>query len=173
MMMRMLEAGGLTVHTDGVRRPDIDNPNGYYELEEVKGLAKGETDWLGQAAGRVIKIVSPLLRFLPETHDYRVVMMRRRMDEILASQKVMLEHRGEPTNPISDDELARIYEQDFVRIEGWLNGQPNIESLSVSYNGLLEEPHLEVLRISQFLDADLDLDAMKAIVEPSLYRQRR
>ena len=40
MMMKMLEAGGLAVQTDGVREADVDNPKGYYEDERVKDLEK-------------------------------------------------------------------------------------------------------------------------------------
>ena len=43
MMMKMLEAGGLSVLTDSIRQADIDNPKGYYEYERVKNLEK-ETD---------------------------------------------------------------------------------------------------------------------------------
>ena len=41
MMMKMLEAGGLTIMTDGVREADEDNPRGYYELERVSSGAFG------------------------------------------------------------------------------------------------------------------------------------
>ena len=33
MTMKMLEAGGLEIMTDGLRTADEDNPKGYYELE--------------------------------------------------------------------------------------------------------------------------------------------
>ena len=35
MMMKMLEAGGLSPVTDNIRTADEDNPKGYYELETV------------------------------------------------------------------------------------------------------------------------------------------
>ena len=38
MVMRMLEAGGLEIVTDGVRVADDSNPRGYYEDERVKRL---------------------------------------------------------------------------------------------------------------------------------------
>src|SRR5512143_2834059 len=40
MVMKMLEAGGLPVMTDGIRTADEDNPKGYYEVERVKDLAR-------------------------------------------------------------------------------------------------------------------------------------
>lgn len=36
MMMRMLEAGGMEVVTDGIRKAKENNPQGYYEFERVK-----------------------------------------------------------------------------------------------------------------------------------------
>jgi hypothetical protein len=36
MMMRMLDAGGVPILSDGEREADIDNPKGYYELERVE-----------------------------------------------------------------------------------------------------------------------------------------
>ena len=33
MMMRMLEAGGIEVMTDNIRKADEDNPHGYFEFE--------------------------------------------------------------------------------------------------------------------------------------------
>ena len=42
LMMNMLTAGGLEAMTDNLRIADDDNPNGYFELEEVKKLIDGE-----------------------------------------------------------------------------------------------------------------------------------
>ena len=36
MAMKMLQAGGLEVMTDGLRQADESNPKGYFELESVK-----------------------------------------------------------------------------------------------------------------------------------------
>ena len=77
MMMKMLEAGGLAVITDGEREADTDNPRGYYEFERVKKLDKGDTAWVAQAEGRAIKVVSALLEHLPPAYDYRVLFMNR------------------------------------------------------------------------------------------------
>ena len=40
MMMRMLRAGGLELVMDGTRAADSSNPEGYFELEQVKTLDK-------------------------------------------------------------------------------------------------------------------------------------
>ena len=38
MVMRMLQAGGVAVTTDGERQADEDNPLGYFEVERIKRL---------------------------------------------------------------------------------------------------------------------------------------
>src|SRR5208282_6104712 len=88
LLMQMLCAGGLPVLTDGVRKADEDNPYGFYELEAVK-RTKSDASWLSGATGRVVKMVYRLLYDLPPNRHYRVVFVRRRMEEILASQRTM------------------------------------------------------------------------------------
>ena len=62
MMMRMLEAGGVPIMTDGEREADVDNPKGYYELERIKNLEK-ETDksYLREGRGKAVKAISFLI----------------------------------------------------------------------------------------------------------------
>ena len=59
--MKMLEAGGVPLVVDNLRQADIDNPNGYYELESVKALDKGDVGWLVDAQGSAVKVISALL----------------------------------------------------------------------------------------------------------------
>ena len=76
MAMKMLEAGGLPVVTDGLRAADEDNPKGYYEDERVKDLHQAaDKGWLRNARGRVVKIISFLLKSLPADNNYQVVFM--------------------------------------------------------------------------------------------------
>src|SRR5688500_18084553 len=73
MAMKMLEAGGTEIMTDGLRAADDSNPEGYFELERVKHLeTEADCRWLRAARGRAIKIISFLLPFVPETNQYRV-----------------------------------------------------------------------------------------------------
>src|SRR5262245_12033356 len=98
LMMQMLQAGGLPILCDQVRAADDDNPRGYLEFEKVRQLAK-DAGWMNQADGKVLKVVSLLLYHLPPGFEYRVVFMRRNLDEILRSQEKMLNRRGEPPGP--------------------------------------------------------------------------
>ena len=171
MMMKMLEAGGMEPLTDELREPDRDNPKGYYEFERVKQL-EHDKGWLPDAEGKVVKIISQLLQHLPADYAYQVIFMRRRMEEILASQERMLMRRGEESKQISDERLAALFRKHLEHVQAWLERQPNFEVTYVSYNRVLEKPRQEARRIDAFLDEDLDVDAMAEVVDPSLYRQR-
>jgi len=90
MMMKMLEAGGLACLTDSKRLPDEDNPRGYYEFERVKKLPEGDCDWLIDARGKVVKVVSTLLEYLTTVYPYKIVYMQRNTLEVVHSQRQML-----------------------------------------------------------------------------------
>jgi hypothetical protein len=94
MMMKMLDAAGLPIVTDAIRTADIDNPKGYYELERVKDLEK-ETDksYIRDARGKVLKVISFLIKDLPDDNQYRIIFMRRDLNEVIASQNKMIAHR--------------------------------------------------------------------------------
>lgn len=170
MMMRMLEAGGLLPVTDGLRAADEDNPRGYYELERAK-LIKHDRAWLEDCRGKAVKLITELLRDLPDDRPYKIVFMRRDLEEVLRSQKAMLARRGEP-NSMDDGEMRRILMVHVADIEGFLRDRPRTEVLYVSYNRVLADPRGQAARLSAFLGGALDVERLVAAVEPTLYRQR-
>ncbi len=172
MVMRMLDLGGVPVLVDGIRTPNIDNPKGYYEFERVKKLPDGDMAWLPDAEGRAVKIIGALLMHLPPSHTYQVLFMRRRMDEILASQKQMLVRRHQDAGAVDDVEMAQLFEKHLAQIYDWMAGQPNLTYMDVDYNALLVDPVPVLTEVQAFLQKRLDLAAMATVVDPSLYRQR-
>jgi len=171
LMMSMLEAGGMEVLTDKIRKADDDNPKGYYEFEKVKQI-ENDADWLKDAGGKVVKMISALLKHLPDEHNYKVIFMRRKIEEILASQKQMLKRRGKPTDEVSDEKMAKLYSEHLKQIEMWLISQTNFDILYISYNDILKEAVSNVRKINTFLDNSLDTDKMVLVVDKRLYRQR-
>ena len=145
MMMQMLEAGGMDVLTDGRRTADEDNLKGYYEYEKVKAL-KTDNSWLPRAGGKAVKIISELLRHLPGTHTYRVIFMRRAMEEILASQDRMLIRRGVAPGVQADHgEIARIFPEASsadgnLAFRAVLSFIPSIRTIDRSWRILLARP---------------------------------
>jgi len=172
MMMKMLAAGGLPLLIDNLRTSDDDNPEGYYEFEPVKKLGKGDSNWLADAQGKVVKVIAALLTHLPSAYTYQIVFMRREMPEILASQRKMLINRGEDPNKIDDDEIARLFEMHLSKVISWINNQPNMKRIDVNYNQLLKDPRPQAEQINQFLGMTLNVEEMVKVVNPDLYRQR-
>ena len=171
LMMQMLEAGGLPILKDDIREADADNPKGYYEFERVKQVAQDQA-WLEEAKGKGVKLVSALLLDLPNTYTYRVIFMRRKMEEILASQKTMLQRSGKPTDAIGDDKMAALFRKHLIQVEKWVSEQPNVQVLYVSYNEMIADPIKEIERIHQFLGNELDTEKMASVIDRTLYRQR-
>lgn len=165
-MMQMLDAGGLVPVTDEIRVADEDNPRGYYELEAVKS----DTGWLEGARGKVVKLISQLLLELPVGGPYKVVFMRRPLAEVLASQKKMLERRGEPPGA-GDAEMTSTFAAHLEEVEAFMRERDDIESLFVSYSRLVTEPGPQLERLTAFLPG-LDAAAMAAAIDPGLYRNR-
>lgn len=171
LMMQMLKAGGIRPLTDQVRAPDGSNPRGYFEFEPVKRLHTDQS-WLGQARGLAVKVVHVLVPHLPvdATLRYRVILMRRDMREILASQRVMLERQGKK----SEDEtiLTRGYQAQLSALEEWLRAREQFSVFVIDYRALIEHPRAIAIAIDNFLGGGLDIQAMVHVVDPALYRQR-
>jgi hypothetical protein len=172
MMMRMLEAGGMPIVTDRVRKPDPDNPRGYYEYEKVKRM-KEDVSWMHQCEGKAVKIVSQLLYLLPTDRRYRVLFMERRMEEILASQKVMLARLGRKGAGVGDEKMGEKFQEHLRKLDQWLTGQDPIEVLHVSYAEVIRQPYEQSIKVNRFLGGRLHIDPMVSAVDKSLYRQRK
>ncbi len=171
MMMKMLETSGLEVVVDHARKADQDNPNGYYEFEKVKDL-KNDAGWLTDLNGKVIKIISMLLYYLPLDQRYKIIFVKRNLSEILASQKKMLERLGQPLDDVPDSTMARKFEDHLGKIGGWLKDKQNIECLDVKYSDVIKDPERIAGIIQEFLQMPLNPEAMALAVDPNLYRNR-
>ena len=173
MAMRMLEAGGLAVLTDGFRSADDDNPKGYYEFEPVKDLDKpGDHAWLTEARGKAVKIISFLLTHLPEQYDYQVIFMQRDLDEVLTSQNKMLASRGEAAGE-ADARMRTVYEEHLSQVERFMKRRSCFSALYLPYAAVIAEPQTQARRIAAFLGCRLDVEAMAAVADRALYRNRR
>lgn len=171
LMMQMLSAGGLSALTDEKRTADESNPRGYFEFEPVKRL-RADQAWLDEARGRVVKIIHLLLRELPADgrFAYRVIFMKRPLDEILASQRVMLEREGKKSADAAM--LRKIFQQQMADTESFISNQAVFSYLPIEYHDVVRSPLDSAKKIQAFLGRDLDLEAMVRAVDPALYRQR-
>jgi hypothetical protein len=173
MAMQMLAAAGVPVVTDGIRQAGEDNPKGYFEDERVKDLHKEKEDrgWIRDARGKAVKIISFLLKDLPETNNYKVIFMKRALPEVLASQKKMLERRNE-VDESGDARMLDLWENHLWRVSYLLKHADQFETLEVAYADVIGDPRREARRIRDFLELKADPETMAAAVDEKLYRNR-
>lgn len=170
LMMQMLQAGGMEIIKDDLRAADEDNPEGYFEYEPVKNLSENN-DWLVNAGGKAVKIISPLLPHLPENCFYKIIFMQRNLDEIIASQNKMLERVGKATNvPVA--EIKSLLKQSLLESKRSLIKSKNMKVLFISYEQVLNEPEETTRSINNFLNSKLDSRKMASVVNKNLYRNK-
>jgi hypothetical protein len=171
LMMQMLATAGMPVMTDSERRPDDDNPEGYFEWEEIRNVGTNP-GILQKADGRVVKVISMLLPALPANNRYRVIFMDRPVAEVAASQAKMLDNRGTTRVDTDPEKMRQALKGHRQRILAGLKRSPNFEVLVVDYPGLVREPEAWASRISAFLGNVPEPSKMASVVRPALYRNR-
>ena len=174
MLMKMLEAGGVAIWSDHARDADIDNPKGYFELERIKHLEK-ETDkaYLREGRGKAVKAISFLIKDLPDDNDYRVIFMRRDLDEVIASQEKMIARLDQGDTSADQEAMKEAYRNDIVRTRLLCKKRPNVELIELHYRAAIEDPAAACHAVNAFLGGGLDEAAMRESVDAALYRNRR
>lgn len=192
LMMQMLAAGGIPALHDGHRPADADNPRGYFEFAPAKNL-RADSSWLPHAKGRALKLVAQLLPFLPPSkaeipagtekevgHEilenlvpqYRIIFMERSLEEVLASQDVMLARHGQKGAALAPEKLRAIYEQQLAHVNEILERR-KLPVLRVLHADCLRDSAAIAAQVKSFLTLPMDSTAMAASVDKSLYRQRK
>jgi predicted AlkP superfamily phosphohydrolase/phosphomutase/Tfp pilus assembly protein PilF len=175
LMMQILEAGGMTILTDKKRSADVDNPKGYYEWEPIKQIAaKPELLDVEDLDGRAIKCISMLLTNMPIKHNYKVIFMTRPIDEVVESQRKMIDRLGTQGGALDIEQLRRGLTAHRNETRNWLKSVPHMEYIEIDYPSLVQDPSPELARIVEFLGADRlpTPSEMAKVVDPSLHRKR-
>jgi hypothetical protein len=170
LMMQMLAAGGLPLLTDRERKPDIDNPRGYCEWEPIKLLPK-QPDRIDEAEGKAVKVISQLLLSLPHGRNYKVIFMERPLPEVLASQDEMLKRRG-GIEPVDQARIAAAFGDHLRQVIAWLEHRNEISVCRMGYRKTLADPTGAAKTVRDFLELELNVEAMARAVDPALYRNR-
>jgi len=68
---------------------------------------------------------------------------------------------------------VQLFSSELERVDDWIERQGNVTCLNVDYNAMVQDPSSQLATIMAFLDGGLNMEAMAAIVEPKLYRQRQ
>lgn len=171
LMMSILKNGGMSILEDQQRRPDEDNPRGYYEYEKVKDLAKNNS-WVCDHGGKVIKVISFLLKNLPDNMNYDVIFMNRNIKEVLKSQSKMLERSGVNLGSVSDDVMEKKFLDHLEKTNNWFSLQKNMKVYYVDYSKLVKDTNNVIHDLCLFLGRDLNKNNMLSAVDKNLYRQK-
>lgn len=169
LMMQLLESGGVALLTDGQRVPNAHNPAGYFEYERVKQLPV-DHGWMGEAQGRAIKVVAPLLQFLPVQWTYKVIFMERDLGEVVASQGKMLE---DSTLQAMDGATLLSTLADQVHVAKQSLEKLWADVLTVNYHQLVSEPEVVMQQLRSFLKLGAVFEPDVRRVDTALYRNRR
>jgi len=170
LMMQMLAAGGMPLLTDFERKADIDNPRGYCEWEPIKLLPK-EPNRIDEAEGKAVKVITQLLLSLPPGRNYKLIFMERPLPEVLASQDEMLKRRGS-TQSVNHALLTSAFRDHMREVVAWLERRTEIPVCRMGYRKVLSDPSNSAKAVRDFLDLELNVEAMAREVDPSLYRNR-
>ena len=171
LMMQMLRAAGMNLMHDGKREADEDNLEGYWEWEEIKSLKKNPR-LIEQADGKVIKVISALIPQLPPRHQYRIIFMKRPVEEVVDSQWKMLERNGQ--KPAAEKQhLIQTQQTHLEQTLARLRQHKDVELIEIDYPELVSSPDSQLESLKSFLgDTAPHPEMMASVIRPDLHRNR-
>lgn len=168
LMMQMLDKGGVDILQDHNREADISNPKGYYEYDPVMSLYK-DNSWMHKGQNKAIKIVAPLLKSIDTKYRYKIIFMKRDLNEVIQSQQKML---GK-TQDVFPVKIYNEFQKLLSNVAIWGKKEPGVEILYIDYKQILEKPEEMAKKVQEFIGKNLDVEAMASCVDTSLYRNRK
>lgn len=172
MMMQILEACGLSPLTDGKRTADDNNLKGYYEMEAVKKLHL-DNKWLASAVDKVLKVVAPQLPYLPDRYRYKIIYMKRDLDQVVKSQVKMLQRMGKLPKDSAPLFIDHQLKNDHHRALEWMNNRNHVAYIEINYSDWMENFDDEWEKLSSFLMLDTDMKTIASeISDIKLFREK-
>ena len=171
MLMQILDAGGIPISFDNIRKPDENNPKGYFELEGgkiINKLMKGVFPFEAYK-GKFIKITAYGLKYLPEG-KYRIIYSERYIDEILDSMEQMIGREDKNRSEIKDS-IVKLDKN----VKQKISSRDDINVLFLNYNSILIKPEKNIKKILSFLkirEKKFVVNKMINAIDIELYRPR-
>lgn len=110
-------------------------------------------------------------RHLPLDREYRVIFMRRDLDEVLMSQRKMLDRHARAGAGLAEAQLKTIYAGQIQQSLRWLTtNSDRVRTLEVDYAAMTSDPQATARAVNAFVGGGLDERSMAAAVNPSLHR---
>lgn len=169
LMMALLQKAGIPIFSDGKRAADNHNPKGYFEWEGLKQLPFGAE--LPDTKNQALKVVAPLLPYLPADRRYKVIWMDRPIFELVISQAKMNGQSADLENfPFQKGQQL---EAEKKRFQNWLDQQAHIEWINISYPKLCAKDGSTLLaQINAFVGRQISEDDWHLVVDPQLHRNK-
>jgi hypothetical protein len=124
--------------------------------------------------GRAIKCISMLLQSMPIKHNYKVIFMTRPIEEVVVSQRAMVNRLATNGTQLDSEQLERVFAAHRNETMSWLSRVPHMEVLEIDYPALVSDPPSVIARLVEFLGSDRlpASDKMATVVDASLYRRK-
>jgi len=173
LMMQMLRRGGMDICSD-LNHGDEDNPGGYVECRRLQRywLEPVLLEGVGSAA---VKLLNPVLDYLPVSHRYDIVFMLRPLEQVLASQRTFVGRHPEQQVRFAAANMSAQAQRDMrERILSRLRRWPQVNLLIVQYTELVADPQRHARRLAEFLGTQRlpDAQGMASLVDARLFRNR-
>lgn len=68
--------------------------------------------------------------------------------------------------------MSAAFEKNLRAVDAWLASKTYVKTLRVPYRDVVNDPQATAQKITQFLEMDLDVEAMTQQVDSKLYRNR-
>lgn len=163
MMMLMLKEGGMEIVYDDTLVPDETNPNGFFELRNIRNNFSKVKD------GQGVKVLCTVLDEVPDG-NYKIIYMWRNIDEVIMSRRKMHRLKGNPDAEEAEGWFKYRYKTSTEKAMKLLQ-ERNIQYFMVDYNRLMLDDTI-IDEVVQFLELPLDSHAMKQVIDKNLYRNR-
>ena len=106
---------------------------------------------MGGCRGSGLKVIATLLPHLPTDLNYRVIFMRRRLAEMVASQNRMLVNQGRPASDLAGPRVAQALGRHENQMLAWARGQAHMRILPLVFHEILAAPEEAAYQVRQFL----------------------
>ena len=165
LMMNILKKSQEQIFYDDFRKPDLNNPNGYFESQKVKEIIKDSNIIETFADMGWVKITANYLSLInfKSSINFKLIFMIRNVDEILISQ-----------NKMSGAEISEQAREDLENLRDLtleiFSNKKNIEVIMVDYENLVTNPDSVLKSLSFF---DINAKESLELINNKLYRSKK
>src|SRR6266446_9760771 len=111
---------------------------------------------------------------MPLKHNYKVIFMTRPIEEVVVSQRAMVNRLATKGAELDTKQLECGLRGHCDETLNWVKSTPHMEFIEVAYPTLVRDPHSVVPRVSEFVGKERipHPEKMAAVTHGSLYRQK-